>query len=89
MTNEEYTFAALLKEMYDSAPRGKKMLAIHLFGIIHGASIQASGARGSEIAKLAFPDRKLEPEVNYGINLSRYVMLKPGAQEEFTQETLL
>ena len=72
MTREE--LSAILSRMYDEAPRGKQVLAIHLFGIRHARDIAAAGASARAVVMGSTLANSYDTEVQKGMNLSRHVV---------------
>ena len=63
------TLGQILKEMYDSAERGKQVLNIHLFGIEYGQIITSNNIRVSEIVSKAGLNTSYVTEVSKGISI--------------------
>ena len=72
----EFKLGTILKEMYDNAPSGEKVMHIHLFGIKYANEITINGLNIKEIVKASTLQESYHTEVNKGIKLSKYVMLK-------------
>ena len=68
-------YAAILRRTYNRAPRGDKMLALNLFGIKYGQEIRAAKMSVAEIVRRS-EIGQFEQEVNGGVKLSPYVVLK-------------
>ena len=66
--------ADTLREMYDTAPKGEKVVQIHLFGIIYAADI--SRFTPDAVVKRAGLKDSYGREVHKGRNLAKYVELK-------------
>lgn len=64
--------SAILRDMYDNAPRGEKAAMIHLFGIRYADEIRAAGYTANDIARAA-QMTSYAVEVNKGMHLARYV----------------
>ncbi|MXX91860.1 MAG: hypothetical protein F4Y63_00205 [Chloroflexi bacterium] len=69
----EHQAIQMLREAYENAPHGEKMLSIQLFGIRHADQLE-----GMNLSKLASDatGKELGVELNYGVKLSRHVVLK-------------
>ncbi len=65
-----------LKEMYET-PGAKKATMVHLFGIIYAIEIKKEKGRVLEILKVAGVKESYQAEINKGINLAKYVEVKP------------
>ena len=68
--------ARLLSEMYRTALPKEKAMSIHLFGIKYADQIRNMPAR--EIVIRAELPQSYQTEVRKGINLAKYVQLKPS-----------
>ena len=66
--------AGLLRGMYDDAPRGEKVTAIHLFGIKHAQDIESISPR--ELVVRADLHESYHREIRKMIKLAKYVKLK-------------
>lgn len=73
MTIEEAS--KLLADMYGNAADKEKLVSVHLFGIRYATELR--GMPLKEIAARAKIPLTYATEVNKGINLSRFVDLKP------------
>lgn len=65
-----------LQQMYTNAPKGEKVAMIHLFGIVYATEIQKCGFSKKEIAESAKISNKYGTEINKGVKLSKYVLVK-------------
>jgi len=72
----EKELGKVLKDMYDSAPSGYKVLNVQFFGIKYADAITKHGYRISEIIKAAGLNKSYAGEIRKGIKLSRYVIPK-------------
>lgn len=72
MTNDEA--AALLKEMYESAPEGDKVVRAHLFGIRYVREIAGMSCR--DLTLLAGLPRHYATEIQKGRRLAEFVVEK-------------
>ena len=63
----------LLREAYENAPVGEKMLSIQLFGIRYAEQL-----KGMNLGRLALEatGKELGVELRYGVKLAGYVILK-------------
>jgi 5-methylcytosine-specific restriction protein B len=66
--------AQILKEMYDTAPEGEKVIRVHLFGIKYADQI--ANIPCQEIAIRADLKPSYGTEIRKGINLARYVDIR-------------
>ena len=71
---EMQELADILREMYDTAPEGEKVLRLHLFGIKYAAELYEF--RISDVVKRAGLHRSYNTEISKGRNLAKYVELK-------------
>jgi hypothetical protein len=74
MTEKE--LGKLLAEMYERAPHGYQVANIHLFGIKYASIIENNKLRVSHIVNASGLNPSYSTEVQKGIKLSRYVVLK-------------
>ena len=65
--------SAILHDLYEQAPEGKKMLGILLFGIKYADEL--AGLSSTRIAAQATGKKHFDTEINYGKNLAEYVTL--------------
>ncbi len=63
-----------LREMYDSAPAGEKVVQIHLFGIIYADALRRFSP--DAVVQRAGLNNSYGREVHKGRNLAKYVELK-------------
>ena len=56
---------------------------IHLFGIIYADEIKTAGVTPAAIIKAAGMQPSYATEVNKGMNLSKYLELKPEYKNQF------
>lgn len=75
MTPEE--LAKALSDMHDSARQGEKPTMIRLFGIKYADKIRDCGASVAEIVRLSSVRDSYNAEVSKGIQLARYVIIRP------------
>lgn len=61
----------ILKEAYDDAPRGQRVIRIHLFGIDYSKEILKAGIR--EVVEESGIGESFKAELNKGVNLADYV----------------
>ena len=66
-----------LKDLYFNAPQGSKGTMVNLFGVVYAKEIKDCGVSVQEIAEKA-TGKDYTAEINKGIGLSRYVVLKKG-----------
>ena len=64
-----------LSRVYRDARRGETSAMIHLFGIKHAADLRRAGV--SAVVKLSDVPNSYQVEVNKGVNLARYVTVRP------------
>lgn len=67
--------AAVLRRMYENAPRGKKLTCIFLFGIIYADDLAALSVR--DVVRESGVRPTYYTEILRGINLAKYVQIKP------------
>ncbi len=67
--------AKILSQMYLTAPEKEQVVQIHLFGIKYAT--QLDGMPLHELSERAGISKSYGTEIRKGINLSRYVSLKP------------
>ena len=63
-----------LREMYDNAPEGEKVVQIHLFGIIYADALARFSPNA--VVQRAGISSSYGAEVHKGRNLAKYVELK-------------
>lgn len=66
--------AGKLREMYDNAPAGEKVVQLHLFGIMYADALARFSPNA--VVKRAGISGSYGTEVNKGRNLAKYVELK-------------
>ncbi|MDY4587655.1 MAG: hypothetical protein SPD47_04345 [Oscillospiraceae bacterium] len=71
-----------LQKMCDTSGVNKTTM-IHLFGILYKNQIEESGASLPEILKVIGFDESYKTEIRKGINLAKYVQLKPEYEGKF------
>ena len=74
------TFEELVQELvatYHLAPQGEAVVRIHLFGIRYADVITNNGYSIRDMLDRAEVPQSYYPEIKKGINLSRYVDIKP------------
>jgi hypothetical protein len=72
MTMEEA--ASILREMYETAPEGKKVVHIHLFGIRYAEHITDKSLK--DLTALAGINESYATEIGKGVRLAEYVQLR-------------
>ena len=65
-----------LKEMYDNAPYGEQVLMIHLFGIKYADIIKQNNYTPKQIVDVSGLNSSYYAEVNKGMKMAKYVMMK-------------
>ena len=73
----EFKLGSILKEMYQSAPRGQQVANIHLFGICYASIMEQNRLNKKEILKTAGIPESYQTEISKGISLAAFVDLKP------------
>lgn len=68
--------ADILSDMYNNAPRKDQVTMIHLFGIKYANLIIENGYSRKEIIKKSNIPESYLVELNKGIRLSNYVVIK-------------
>ncbi|MHC1720416.1 MAG: MORN repeat-containing protein [Clostridiaceae bacterium] len=79
LSNEEITIDSLgevLKKMYDSAQKGEKTTMIHLFGVKYAEEIISNRYAPKDILQYACIPETYQTEINKGVRLAKYVVLK-------------
>lgn len=66
--------AKILRKMYDEAPENEKAVQFHLFGIKYAEQIK--DITKAKISILADLGKSYGAEINKGVNLAKYVVLK-------------
>lgn len=64
----------MLKRLIDAAPKGDKVVTIHLFGIEHAARLD--GMNLQELAERAGIGKSYGTELRKGIRLAEFVRIK-------------
>ena len=72
----EFKLGSILKEMYQSAPRGQQVANIHLFGICYSSIMEQNRLNKKEILKAAGIPESYQTEISKGISLAAFVDLK-------------
>lgn len=73
----ETELAKELKKMYEKGiPAKEKTIMIHLFGIMYADVIKNNGFTPKNILKYADMPESYNVEINYGIKLAKYVVVK-------------
>jgi len=67
--------AKILASMYNNSPEREKALHVHLFGIKYADEV--SGMPLGEVAIRAGITEAYKTEIRKGMNMARYVQLKP------------
>ena len=67
-----------LNKMYFKAPKGEVVAMIHLFGIKYAKDIRASKFSKKAIAEEAGIPISFAVEINKGVKLAHYVVIKPN-----------
>ena len=74
--------AKKLRKMYETKGANKTTM-IHLFGVIYSNEIREAGITSIEIVKAAQMYESYRAEVNKGMNLAEYVVLKQEYKDTF------
>ena len=77
-----YELGNKLRKMYETKGANKTTM-IHLFGVIYSSEIREAGIKPKEIVKAAQMNDSYSTEVNKGMNLAEYVVLKQEYQDTF------
>jgi len=72
----ENILGKILREMYDTAPRGMQVTNIHTFAIFYAEVIESERLNKREILKAAGLPESYQTEISKGINLASYVQVK-------------
>lgn len=72
--------ASRLKEAYENAPYGEKVLQIHLFGIRYADELRNCDSKPDKIAREALNKPRFGTEIYKGMRLAKYVQLKQAAK---------
>lgn len=67
----------VLKEMYDTSPKGQQVSNIHTFAIFYAKIIEEKRIGKKEILHVAGLPESYQTELSKGINLADYVDVKP------------
>ena len=70
--------AAVLKRMYENAPRGEKSTSLHLFGIKYADDLV--GLSVEEVVRKSGIPKSYHVEINKGRRLAKYVQIKGDSQ---------
>lgn len=78
MNNNKTTFelGTILKEMYGNALDGEKVTQIHFFGVKYADEIKKNGISIAGIVKASGIRKSYNTEVNKGVKLAKYVVVK-------------
>lgn len=71
-----------LKSMYETKG-AKKSAMIHLFAILYADEMQRADIKPIDVLRAAKLPESYVTEINKGINLSKYVALKPSFEGKF------
>lgn len=74
----EAELAAILRRMYQNAPKGEEMTTIQLFGIRYAAELYTPGVSVNSVAKIAGIGN-MKPWITGGMRLAEYVDLNDQA----------
>jgi len=74
---DERDLVSKLNEMYAGAASGEAAVMVHLFGVKYANEIKAADTSPSRLAKLSILPDSYGVEINKGVNLSRFVSVKP------------
>ncbi|MCH5148651.1 MAG: hypothetical protein J1G05_04720 [Clostridiales bacterium] len=77
MIYSEKSLGQILRDMYDNAPNNERVLMIHLFGIKYGDIIVNRNFKIANIIQESGLYESYNREVSKGINLGKYVQIKP------------
>lgn len=72
----ENDLGKILKEMYETAPRGYQVANIHLFGVKYASIINDNHYKVTDIIRASGINKSYATEVSKGIKLARYVIPK-------------
>ncbi|WP_083422231.1 HTH-like domain-containing protein [Arsenicibacter rosenii] len=64
----------ILADMYNNAPPKKLVVMIHLFGIQYSEEVRKAGLK--EVVAAAGLSHHLQAELNKGVNLGEYVIVR-------------
>lgn len=76
-----YVLGNVLKEMYQTSPKGQQVTNIHTFAIYYAKAIEENRIGKKEILKVAGLPESYQTEISKGINLAAYVEVKQGQVE--------
>lgn len=71
-----YDLGKILNDMYENAPSKEQTTMIHLFGIKYAKEIRDNNITPREILVYAKLPESYQVEINKGIKLAKYVVLK-------------
>ena len=71
-----------LRQMYETKG-AKKTTMIHLFGVIYADEMRDSEIKPIQVVKAAKMPESYQTEINKGMNLSKYLDLKPNYKNMF------
>ncbi len=74
MTENE--LGRILKEMYETAPKGYQVANIHLFGVKYARIIIENNYKAADIIRASGLHVSYATEVSKGVKLSKYVVPK-------------
>lgn len=72
----ELKLGKILRDMYDSAPKGGQVAQIHLFSIFYANDIEGDRLSKKEILKVAELPETYQTEISKGVRLADYVSVK-------------
>jgi hypothetical protein len=72
MTENE--LGKILKEMYDNASSGERLVKIHLFGVKYALVIHDNNCKAGDIIRASGLNPLYVAELNKGIKLAKYVI---------------
>lgn len=75
MTERE--LAQALRAMYQNAPLGDRVAAIHVFAIRYAAELERPDVNKATVLELAGMSNSYKTEISKGMRLARYVTLRP------------
>ena len=76
-----YVLGNVLREMYNTSPRGQQVTNIHTFAIFYAKVIEEKRISKKEILRIAELPESYQTELSKGINLATYVDVKPEQAE--------
>ncbi len=71
-----YNLGQELKSMYENAPHGETTTFIRLFGIKYAEQIKRYDYKVTDIVKASGIGASYQAEVNKGVQLAKYVLMK-------------